>query len=70
MSLHSLVIALWYGFIWGLKSPVHAYKAGETYGRVIAWVCGLSALFVYPLSVFLGTAKATIRYYLSGGPEG
>ncbi len=70
MGVRSIIIALWYGFMWGLKSPYHAYKKGETYGKAIAWIFGLTTLAVYPISVIIGTLIATVSYYRSGGPEG
>ena len=70
MDLKSIITALWYGFVWGLKSPYHAYKRGEAYGRLVALVFGLTTLAVYPVSVFIGTAIATVNYYRADGPEG
>ena len=69
MGIRSLLIALWYGFKWGLASPYHAYKAGEPYGTIVGLIIGLSVLVAYPLSVILGTLYASVKYYRSGGPE-
>lgn len=70
MGLRLIFIAIWYGFKWGLKSPFHAHAAGQTYGRIVGWVFGLSVLLVYPLSVILGAIYAAVKYYASGGPSG
>lgn len=70
MGARDLFIALWYGFKWGLVSPLHAYRAGKDYARLVAWLFGLGTLAVYPLSVIIGTLWAAYRYYDSGGPSG
>lgn len=64
----NIIAAFFYGFIWGVETPLHAYSRGKNHNRAVGACYGLFALSIYPVSILVGTIIATFKYWRSGKP--